>query len=195
MDQQPRITLQFIQYIFPTEQHILSRGTMNLRSIKHLGRIQVGPLDRQRRRGPSPCQLHRLLDFQISRHLFEHQNRLFKFDLRQVGTGFQQMQYDVQSPHLKIGRQLRHVGVARNHMQPPKPGRIRMRFVTRVDDRALDHRIEVQQTFKKVRALRDLIFRWSGLIFRPDFSRPGKDRPGDEKRRQCTRNPIEWDGP
>ena len=66
MDQQPRITLQFIQHIFPTEQQILSRGTVNLRSIKHLGRIQVSPLDRQRRRGPSPCQLHRLLDVQIS---------------------------------------------------------------------------------------------------------------------------------
>ena len=105
------------------------------------------------------------------------------------------MQHDVQSPHLEIGRQLRHVGVARNHMESPEPRRIRMRFVARVDNRPLYHRIEVQQTFKKVRALRNLIFRWSGLIFRPDFSRPGKDRPGDEKRRQCARNPIEWDGP
>ncbi len=66
MDQQSGIALKFIQHLFPTEQHILDRGIVRLRGVKHLGRIQVGPLDRQRGSGPSANQLHRLLDFQIS---------------------------------------------------------------------------------------------------------------------------------
>ncbi len=66
-----------------------------------------------------------------------------------------------------------------------------MGLITRVDDRALDHRIEVHETFKKVRALRELIFCRRSLIFSTNFSRPGKDRPGHKKRRQRPGNPIE----
>ncbi len=80
-------------------------------------------------------------------------------------------------------------------MESPKPRRIGMRFVPRVDNRAFDHRIEVHETFEKVGALRDLIFSRAGLIFSSNFSCSGKDRSCDEKRRQHPSNPVERHGP
>ena len=62
--------------------------------------------------------------------------------------------------------------------------RIGVRFVPRIDDRSLDHRIEIDQTFEKIRALRKLIGGRVTVIFGADLSRPGIDLPGDKEGNQ-----------
>ena len=66
-----------------------------------------------------------------------------------------------------------------------------MRLITGIDQGSFDHGVEIRHAFKKVRALRDLIRRGRGSIFRSDF--PGSRNNGTrhKKRQQALKNHVE----
>ena len=66
-----------------------------------------------------------------------------------------------------------------------------MRLITGVDQRSFDHRVEVRHAFEKVRALRDLIRRGRGSVFRADFPGSRHDGTRHEKRQQALKNHVE----
>ena len=72
-------------------------------------------------------------------------------------------------------------------------GRIGMGFITGVDDRPLDHRIEIHQTLEEVGPLGDLVVHGARLVFRSDLSRPRIDLPGHQERHQHLHDPVEGD--
>jgi len=181
LHQQTRITIEGVEDRLPTVQHILSRRVKTIRRIKARGRIEIGTLNRHRRRRASAHQLERFLHIQIAGHLFEHANRFVQLHRRQLGSRLKKFQHDIQGAHLQIGGDLRHIGIAYNDMETPKLRMLGMRLIARIDDRPLDHRIEIEQAFEKIGALRNLIFRRSGLIFRTDLAGPGENRPGDQE--------------
>ena len=63
------------------------------------------------------------------------------------------LQDDRRRTHLEEGRHLAHVRVADDAMQPPVLLRVGMRFVARVDDRALERGLETHLGLEEVRTL------------------------------------------
>src|SRR3989449_2124376 len=68
-----------------------------------------------------------------------------------------------------------------------------MRLIPRVDDRPLDHRVEVHERLEEVGPLGQLIRDRGRLIFRPDLPRARVDLAGDEERDEGARNALERD--
>ena len=93
-------------------------------------------------------------------------------------------------PDLQVGREFRHVRISDDDVKSAIFAIIGMRLVARIDDRALDHRIEIDKTLEEVRPLRDLIIRRAGLILCADFPCPGIDRSRHKERRQDFHNPL-----
>ena len=66
------------------------------------------------------------------------------------------LEHDRGGPDLQERRDLAHVRVADDHVQPPVPLGVGVRLVARVDDRALQGRLEPDLGLEEVRALREL---------------------------------------
>ena len=77
-----------------------------------------------------------------------------------------------------------HVGVADDAVKPAVLGRVRVRLIARVDDRAPVHGIDGDQHAEEVGALRDLKnpgLRLTVFAFQPHLARAGEDLAGDEE--------------
>ena len=66
-------------------------------------------------------------------------------------------QHDRRRADLQIGRDLTHVGVADDHVETPVLLRIAVRFVARVDDRALERRLETDLLLEEIGPLTQLV--------------------------------------
>ena len=121
--------LQLIQHVFPADENIFcDLGEIATGIVSH-GGLQIGSLNRHRRRRATPRKFERLLHAQIAGNLLEASDRIVQLELRQISTGVEKVQDNGQRADLEVGRQFRHIGIADNHVQAPILAIVRMRFI------------------------------------------------------------------
>jgi hypothetical protein len=81
-------------------------------------------------------------------------------------------QHQRRGAHLEVGRDLREVGVADDHVQPPVLVRVGVRLVAGVDDRPLQRGLEPHLDLEEVGPLADL-----EAVLAPVLPMPTRPRP------------------
>ena len=95
---------------------------------------------------------------------------------------FDHREHDRGRADLQERRDLAQVRVADDHVQPAVLLRIGVRLVARVDDRALQRRLEPDLLLEEVGALADLEVDGFGAVLGADLARAGEHLPRDEPR-------------
>ncbi len=95
--------------------------------------------------------------------------------------------------HLQVGRDLRHVRVAHDHVQPPVPLGVGVRLVARVDDRPGRRGGAGDLLADVLGALREAVVEPARRL--QDLAGAGEDLPGHEERDQRLGEPLERDVP
>ena len=98
-----------------------------------------------------------------------------------------QLQRQLRRPDFQRRAVLTHIGIADDEMEPSIFLPNRVRFVPRIQNRPVVHRIDAQIRFHKISSLRQLIVTRhepAFLTFHTDLAGPGNDLPAHKERQQ-----------
>src|SRR5262249_57810704 len=84
------------------------------------------------------------------------------------------------------GRRVTGFGVADDDVQPPVLLRVRVRLVTRVDDRPLQRRLEADLLLEEVGPLAELVATVARPVLAADLAGAGEHLAGHEPRQEVT---------
>ena len=107
------------------------------------------------------------------------------------------LQHDRRGPDLQERRDLAHVRVADDHVEPAILVRVGVRLVARVDDRPLERGLQADLRLEEVRTLRQLIRRPASLVpcgFRSDLAGTRVHLSGHEEGREIAHDVAERRG-
>ena len=92
------------------------------------------------------------------RHLAQRGDGCGEPELTGEGVVFDEGEHDRGGTDLQKGLELRHVGVAHDHMESSILAGIGVRLVTGVDDRAFERRLQPDLLFEEIGSLGELVW-------------------------------------
>ena len=129
---------------------------------------------------PAVGERHGLGEARVVADRVDRGDRVLRQQVGEVDAGFDRVQHQARGADLEVGRELGHVGVADDHVQPP-PDLVRgVRFVAGVDDPSPQGGLEPGEDLDVVRTLRDLEPGSLTLLADPHPAGTGIDLPGQQ---------------
>ena len=127
----------------------------------------------------------------VVRDLLDRAHRIAQRDVAIDGAVLDHREHQRGEPVAQPDRELAHVGVADDHVQAAVLLAIGVRLVARVDDRALDHRVERDLGLEEVGALRELVLAGMRAVLAADLARAAVDLARHEERHQVLDDLLE----
>ena len=151
-----------------------------------LGREVVLLLNVEARDGAAVLLTNRRLQILIARQLLHRSDGMFQFKSR-GNLARDQFQCQLRRPDFQRRGVLAHIGIADDEMEPSIFFPNRVRFVPRIQNRPVVHRVDAQIRLHEVGSLRQLIMARhepAFLTFHTDFAGSSNDLPADKERQQ-----------
>ncbi len=150
-------------------------------------RLQIDELELEGRVGPAVLEANPLAEREVVGDDVERVGAILQPDVAIEGPVLDHVEDQRGRADLEVGRDLGHVGVAHDDVQPTEALAVGVRLVTRVDHRPAGHRGAGHLARDVLGALADAVA--GAARFPADPARPGEDLPGGQKGNQPLHEP------